>query len=629
MCGLVGIFDFKGRAPLDRDLIVRMADRLRHRGPDGDGYLIAPGVALGHRRLAIIDPAGGAQPMYNEDGSVAVVFNGCIYNFRELRTKLQTAGHVFKTNCDTEVIVHAWEEWGVDCVTHFRGMFAFALWDARAESLFLARDRLGKKPLYYAELPNGRIVFGSELKALLVDPEISREIDPYAVDDFFAYGYIPDPRTIYRSVAKLPPAHVLLAQRGSRPRISRYWDLAFVPRQRSEAEACEELIEHLHDAVSVRLVSDVPLGAFLSGGVDSSAVVASMSSLSSEPVSCFSVEFGVRGFDETAYARDVAERFHARHFVDKVDPADLLSLDDLISTYDEPFGDSSAIPTSRVCAAARRHVKVALSGDGGDEQFAGYRRYKWHVAEERVRRLLPDSLRQRLFATLAGLYPDLGWAPRPLRAKHTLEELAQSPADAFFHSVAVTSDAMRRRLFSERFTRELQGHDAKSLIRRHMAMANTDDPLAQALYTDIKTWLPGDILTKVDRASMANSLEVRAPFLDHQFVEWAATLPAGLKLHRGTSKYILKRALDPLLPREILYRPKQGFSMPIAHWFRGPLRARLRSAIGSPMLQDTGYFIGGELERLVDDHEQGRQDHSAILWLVLVFETFLNAREAS
>jgi asparagine synthase (glutamine-hydrolysing) len=629
VCGLVGIFDFQGRAPMDRDLIVRMGDRLRHRGPDGDGYLIAPGIALGHRRLAIIDPAGGAQPIYNEDKSVAVVFNGCIYNFRELKTKLEKVGHAFKTNCDTEVIVHAWEEWGVDCVTHFRGMFAFALWDARRESLFLARDRLGKKPLYYAELPTGRIVFGSELKALLVDPEISRTIDPYAVDDFFAYGYIPDPRTIYRSVAKLPPAHVLLAQRGSRPRVSRYWDLAFVPRQRSEAEACEELIEHLHDAVSVRLVSDVPLGAFLSGGVDSSAVVASMSSLSSEAVSCFSVEFGVRGFDETAYARDVAERFHAKHFVDKVDPVDLLSLDDLISTYDEPFGDSSALPTSRVCAAARRHVTVALSGDGGDEQFAGYRRYKWHVAEERVRRLLPAALRQSLFGSLARMYPALGWAPRPLRAKHTFEELAQSPADAFFHSVAVTSDPMRRRLFSERFARELQGYDAKSLIRRHMAMANTDDPLAQALYTDMKTWLPGDILTKVDRASMANSLEVRAPFLDHKFVEWAATLPSGLKLHRGTSKYILKRALDPLLPAEILHRPKQGFSMPIAQWFRGPLRARLRSAIASPVLQDTGYFSGAELERLVDDHEHGRQDHSAILWLVLVFETFLGALEAS
>ena len=268
MCGLVGIFDFQGHAPLERDLIVRMGTRLRHRGPDGEGYLVEPGIALGHRRLAIIDPAGGNQPMYNEDGSVAVIFNGCIYNFRELRAELRSAGHIFKTNCDTEVIVHAWEQWGEGCVTRFRGMFAFAVWDANSESLFLARDRLGKKPLYYAELPSGRIVFGSELKALLVDPMISREIDPYAVDDFFAYGYIPDPRTIYRSVAKLPPAHTLFAQRGARPRISRYWDLTFVPRQRSEAKIREELIEQLHDAVSVRLVSDVPLGAFLSGGVE-------------------------------------------------------------------------------------------------------------------------------------------------------------------------------------------------------------------------------------------------------------------------------------------------------------------------------------------------------------------------
>ena len=488
---------------------------------------------------------------------------------------------------------------------------------------------LGKKPLYYSELPTGRIVFGSELKAVLVDPEISRTIDPYAVDDFFAYGYIPDPRTIYRSVVKLPPAHTLLVQRGARPVLSRYWDLAFEPQQQSESDACEALIEHLRDAVSVRLVSDVPLGAFLSGGVDSSAVVAAMSGVSSEPISCFSVEFGVRGFDETEYAREVAERFHAHHVVDKVDPDDLLSLDGLISTYDEPFGDSSALPTSRVCAAARRHVTVALSGDGGDEQFAGYRRYKWYVAEQRVRNLLPDAFRQRLFAALAGLYPDLGWAPRPLRAKHTFEELSQSPADAYFHSVAVTSDAMRRRLFSHSFRRELDGYDAKSLIERNMAMADTDDPLAQALYTDLNTWLPGDILTKVDRASMANSLEVRAPLLDHQLVEWAATLPATLKLRGQSSKYILKRALEPLLPREILYRPKQGFSMPIARWFRGPLREKLRGAIASPLLQDTGYFQENELTRLVDDHEQGRQDHSAILWLVLVFETFLRAREAS
>ena len=604
-----------------------MSDRLRHRGPDGEGYLIGPGVALGHRRLSIIDPGRGAQPLYNEDGSVAVVFNGCIYNFRAIRTVLQAAGHVFKTDCDTEVIVHAWEEWGKECVTRFRGMFAFAIWDATQETLFLARDRLGKKPLYYSELPTGRIVFGSELKALLVDPEVSRDIDPYAVDDFFAYGYIPDPRTIYRSVAKLPPAHTLLVRRGSHPYLTRYWDLAFAPQSISEADACEGLIEHLRDAVSVRLVSDVPLGAFLSGGVDSSAVVATMSSLSREPVSCFSVEFGVRGFDETAYARNVANRFHASHVVDKVDPDDLMSIDGLISTYDEPFGDSSALPTSRVCAVARRQVKVALSGDGGDEQFAGYRRYKWHVAEERVRRLLPNAFRQRLFAGLADIYPELGWAPRVFRAKHTFQELAQSPPDAFFHSVAVTSDAMRRRLYSERFMRELQGYDPKALIRKHMANANSDDPLSQALYADFNTWLPGDILTKVDRASMANSLEVRAPFLDHQFVEWSATLPAELKLQNRVGKYVLKRALEPILPREILYRPKQGFSMPIGRWFRGPLRAKVRRSVA--ILRESRYFNGSELDRIVDDHEKGRRDHSAILWLLLVFESFLRTSLAA
>ena len=625
MCGLVGVFDSRGRAPLERDLIVRMADRLRHRGPDGEGYLVEPGIAFGHRRLAIIDPTGGTQPMYNEDKCVAVIFNGCIYNFRELRTALQENGHIFKTNCDTEVIVHGWEQWGADCVNRFRGMFAFAVWDARSQSLFLARDRLGKKPLYYAELPDGRIVFASELKAILVYPEIPREIDPYAVDEFFAYGYIPDPRTIYRSIAKLPPAHTLLATRGARPHISRYWNLSFEPRQRSEGVACEELIEQLHDAVSVRLVSDVPLGAFLSGGVDSSAIVASMSALSSDPISCFSVEFGARGFDETAYAREVAERFHVRHVVDRVEPDDLLSLETLISTYDEPFGDSSALPTSRVCAAARRHVTVALSGDGGDEQFAGYRRYKWHVAEERVRGLLPNALGQKLFATLANHYPDFGWAPRPLRAKHTLEELAKSPSDAFFHSVSVTSNSIRDRIFSDGLLRELQGHDAKNIIRQHMASANTTDPLAQALYTDLNTWLPGDILTKVDRASMANSLEVRAPFLDHKLIEWAAALPSGLKLRGGSGKYILKRALEPFLPRDILYRRKQGFSMPLSQWFRGPLRTKVRSAAESPALQDTGYFSRAELGGLIEDHEQGRHDHSAILWLVLVFEGFLQA----
>lgn len=626
MCGLVGVFDLRDDAPIDQEMVKRMTDSLHHRGPDGDGYHFAPGIALGHRRLAIIDPAGGDQPIYNEDGTVAVVFNGCIYNFAELRRHLEGVGHIFKTNCDTEVIVHAWEEWGTDCVTHFRGMFAFAIWDANTESLFLARDRLGKKPLYYAELPSGLIIFGSELKALLVNPTLSRELDPCAVDEYFAFGYIPDPRTIYRSVCKLPPAHALLVRRGTSPRVSRYWDLRFAPQERPEAQICEELVERLEDAVALRLVSDVPLGAFLSGGVDSSAIVATMSRLSSDPVHCFSVGFGDREFDETEYARTVAERFGAHHVIDKVDPSDLLSLDGLISTFDEPFGDSSALPTTRVCAAASRGVKVALSGDGGDELFAGYRRHKWHMVQDRVRGFIPDSLRERLFGTLASIYPNLGWAPRSLRAKHTFEELAQSPADAYFQSVAVTSDAIRQRLLSGRLKAELQGYQAKRLIHSAVEASESDDPLAQVLYADITTWLPGDILTKVDRASMANSLEVRAPLLDHCFVEWAATLPSTVKIRGNTGKHILKRALEPSLPRSILYRQKQGFSMPIATWFRGPLRVKIQKAIGNPVLLDSGYFCRNELLRLVDDHERGRRDCSSILWLVLVFEAFLVSR---
>jgi asparagine synthase (glutamine-hydrolysing) len=319
----------------------------------------------------------------------------------------------------------------------------------------------------------------------------------------------------------------------------------------------------------------------------------------------------------------VAQRVQAKHDIDKVNPEDLLSVDGVLSSYDEPFGDSSAVPTFRVCAAARRHVKVALSGDGGDEQFAGYRRHRWHVAEDRVRRLLPGSSGQWLFSKLAGLYPELSWAPRPLRARHTLEELGMPPADAYFHSVAVASDQARQSLFSDQLRHDLQGHDAKSVLRRHMAAAGTDDALSQVLYADMNTWLPGDILTKVDRASMANSLEVRSPFLDHRLVEWAATLPPGLKLRGGTGKYVLKRALEPFLPEDILYRTKQGFSMPIARWLRGPLRSKLRNAIASPQLVESGLFQPQELERLVVDHEQGRHDRSAILWLVLVFGSFL------
>jgi asparagine synthase (glutamine-hydrolysing) len=624
MCGFVGIFDSNERRPIDSRLLRRMNDAIAHRGPDGDGEYVAPGIGLGHRRLAIIDVGGGQQPLYNEDGTVVVVFNGEIYNFADIKLELAARGHLFRTHCDTEVIVHGWEEWGADCVKRFRGMFAFALWDQNQQTLFMARDRLGKKPLYYARLAGGQVLFGSELKALVQSPALSRQLDVTAIEDYFAYGYVPDPRSIYRDVAKLPPAHTLVWKRGGEPRVERYWDLKFTGTgPRSEAEAREALIGHLREAVRLRLISEVPLGAFLSGGVDSSAVVALMAGLVDGPVGTYSIGFGDRSFDESAYARQLAEKYKTDHHVRQVDPDSFDLVERLTEIYDEPFGDSSAMPTYRVCGLAREHVTVALSGDGGDEVFAGYRRYLWQKREQQARALLPASLRRPLFGALGALYPKLDWAPQFLRAKTTFQELALDGVEGYFIAVSVANDAMRRRLFSPRLRSAIGGHRAIDVLRGHAAAANTDCAVSQVQYADIMTYLPGDILTKVDRASMAHSLEVRVPFLDHVFVEWAATLPAAMKIRGGERKHVLKRALEPHVPAELLYRPKQGFSIPLARWFRGPLAGRLRAVGDSELLGDTGYFDLGAIRGLIADHQSGARDHSATLWVLLMFDSFL------
>ena len=624
MCGIAGIFDAEGRRPVDRAMLVRMNDTIRHRGPDGDGYYLGPGIGLGHRRLSIIDPTGGDQPMFNEDGTVAVVFNGMIYNFQALTRELIQRGHRFATRCDTEVIVHAWEEWGADCVKRLRGMFAFALWDENKETLFLARDRLGKKPLYYSRLDDGTVLFGSELKALTCHPGFDRRLDVTAVEDYFAYGYVPDPKTIYRAAHKLPPAHSLTLRRGRAAEPVAYWDVRFAASGPvSEDEACSELIARLRAAVDMRLISDVPLGAFLSGGVDSSGIVALMAGLVDEPINTFSIAFGHRDFDESDYARVVAERYHTDHYVRQVDPDAFDLVDRLAGIYDEPFGDSSAIPTFRVSALARERVTVALSGDGGDEIFAGYRRYLWHHREEQLRRMLPAGLRRPVFGLLGQVYPKLDRAPRFLRAKHTFQELAADAVEGYFMSVSVLGDGLRRSLYSPALKRELDGYHAIEVLRRHMQAADTDDPLMAAQYADLKTWLAGGILTKVDRASMANSLEVRVPLLDHELVEWSATLPPELKLKGQTGKHLLKRAFEPYVPEDLLYRPKQGFSVPLAAWFRGPLKDRVRQAVTGPTLAETGYFDPAALTRLVDQHQSGARDHSAPLWSLLMFESFL------
>ncbi|MEP7183699.1 MAG: XrtA/PEP-CTERM system amidotransferase [Betaproteobacteria bacterium] len=625
MCGIVGVFDTRGRREIDRELLVRMNERQHHRGPDEVGVHVEPGLGFGHKRLSIIDLSTGQQPLWNEDHSVVIVYNGEIYNYQSLIPELTALGHVFRTKSDTEVIVHAWEAWGEACVTRLRGMFAFALWDRNRQTLFLARDRLGVKPLHYALLADGTFMFGSELKALLAHDALPRAIDPCAVEEYFALGYVPEPRTIFKGAFKLPPAHTLTLRRGAPvAEPVQYWDPRFtLDRPLSLADATAELEARLEESVRLRMISEVPLGAFLSGGVDSSAVVAMMARVSAEPVNTCSIAFADPAFDESRYAQIVAQRYGTRHFVDRVESDDFDLVDDLARLYDEPYADSSAIPTYRVCQLARRHVTVALSGDGGDESFGGYRRYRLHLMEERMRRSLPLGLRRPLFGLLGRVYPKADWAPRVFRAKSTFEALGRDSVGAYFHGVSILRDGMRQRLFTPAFRAQLAGYQAIEVFRRHARAAGTDDPLALIQYLDLKTYLVGDINTKVDRASMAHSLEVREPLMDHPLVEWLGSLPSSLKIRGQEGKWLLKKAMEPHLPREILYRPKMGFAVPLARWFRGPLRQRVRDALLGERLADTGIFDGAYLRELIEHHESGRRDYSAPLWTLLMFDAFL------
>lgn len=631
MCGIAGIVDLRERRDIEATVLAAMNQIQFHRGPDEGGTHLEAGVGLAHRRLSIIDLSSGQQPLWNEDHSVVVVFNGEIYNFQSIAAELRALGHTFRTHCDTEVIVHAWEQWGEASVTRFRGMFAYALWDRNTETLFLARDRLGKKPLHYALLPDGQLIFGSELKILAAHPRFPRALDPRAVEDYFAYGYIPDPRSIYQAALKLPPAHTLCIRRGQPlPAPKAYWDVPFAPLPAmSLADAGAELIERLREATRIRLMSEVPLGAFLSGGVDSSAVVAMMAGLSDEPVKTCSIAFDDPRYNEAQFAQQVADRFRTEHRVETVDPDDFDLIDRLAWLYDEPYADSSALPTWRVCQLARRSVTVALSGDGGDENLAGYRRYKWHSYEEKLRSALPLGVRRPLFGLLGKVYPKADWAPRVLRAKTTFEAMARDTVEGYFHGVSVMSDRARAPLYSAAFRRELQGYHALEVMRTHAAGAPTDDPLSLIQYIDMKTYLPGDILTKVDRASMAHSLEVRVPLLDHELVEWISGLPADYKLRGGEGKYVFKKALEPHLPHDILYRPKMGFAVPLAAWFRGPLAGRLRAAVLGETMHACGVFDMDYLGTLVEQHQSGRRDHSAALWSLLMFESFLRSAGVS
>ena len=625
MCGITGIFDTRGSRDIDRAVLQRMNDSQLHRGPDEGSLHIEPGVGLGHRRLSIIDIATGQQPLFNEDGSVVVIFNGEIYNYQQLIPELQALGHVFHTKSDTEVIVHAWESWGADCVKRFRGMFAFALWDRNRQTFFMARDRLGVKPMYYALLDDGNLLFGSELKSILAYGGLRRDIDPLAVEEYFALGYVAEPRTIFKQARKLPPAHTLCIRRGQpvgEP--VAYWDVRFtLDNQITQADAQAELVQRLRESVRLRMIAEVPLGAFLSGGVDSSAVVAMMAGLSAEPVNTCSIAFDDPAFNESAFAQMVADRYQTNHRVETVQSDDFDLIDTLARLYDEPYADSSAIPTYRVCQLARKHVTVALSGDGGDESFGGYRRYRLHMMEERMRSALPEAVRRPMFGLMGRLYPKADWAPRMFRAKTTFEGLARGSVEAYFHSVSILRDPMRNQLFSARFKTELAGYNAQEVFDRHAAQAGTDDPLALIQYLDLKTYLVGDINTKVDRASMAHSLEVREPLMDHELVEWLATLPSDFKIQGQEGKYLFKKSMEPHLPQEVLYRPKMGFSVPLARWFRGPLKQRVQDAVLGERLASTGWFNPAYLRHLVQAHQSGARDYSSPLWTLLMFEAFL------
>lgn len=616
MCGIAGFVTTEKLAEGDRDLLARMTRMLHHRGPDGEGFYFDDHAALGHRRLSIIDLDAGKQPMCNEDETIWITFNGEIYNYLDLRKDLIAKGHRFKTESDTEVIVHLYEEVGEKFSERLRGMFAIGLWDRRNRRLILTRDRIGKKPLYYARV-GPAVYFASEMKSLLLVPGLAREVDYQAVSDYFSLLYVPAPKSIFKSIRKVKPAHYLVIdERGSRENC--YWDLNFDdPEEKSEKAWCEEFLAAYEEAVRLRLRSDVPLGAFLSGGVDSSSVVALMSRINGARVTTCSVGFDEREFDESAEAAAFAASLGTDHHEERVRADALAVLGKLVWHYDEPFADSSAVPTYYVSQAARRHVIVALSGDGGDENFAGYRRYFHDCLEDRARSYLPEALRRPVFGALGQWYPKLDWAPRCFRAQATFRALSYRSVEGYFYSVSAVKPDLKNSLLSPDLMQTLGGYNPLTMFDDFYQHPKRADHLSRLQYLDIKTYLVDDILVKVDRASMANSLEVRSPLLDHVLMELIARIPSSLKLKGNTGKYIFKRALEPVLPNEILKRPKQGFGVPLAEWFRKDLKDATAATLLQP--DPTGFIDAKTVEQLWSKHQSGLRDFSTPLWTLLMF----------
>jgi len=618
MCGIVGLVRNNGKA-IDEQLLSRMCDAIRHRGPDDDGFYVNGPVGLGMRRLAIIDLKSGKQPIHNQDRSSWIVFNGEIYNYLELREKLEKLGHTFYTNSDTEAIVHAYDQYGADCPKHLRGMFAFAIWNETNQELFLARDRVGKKPLLYAQI-EGDLVFGSEFSSLLLHPQISRDVNLEALDHYLSFMCIPAPMTAYRAIRKLEPGNWLRWRKGE-VTTERYWKPDFSKKLKiDEQEAGEQTVEILRDAVRCRLMSEVPLGAFLSGGIDSSAVVALMSQESSERIKTFSIGFDEQDFSELHHARRVAEHVGADHheFVVRPDAVEVLPL--LVEHYGEPYADSSAVPTYYVARETRKHVTVALNGDGGDESFAGYERYAAMQLAERYRKL-PSFLRESVIQEVVARVPASELGRGRVKAFKRFVQAASLPkVDRYMRWMSTFNSDLKTSLYSDSFRQELRGNQPVDLLRPWFAHVNGSGIVDAALQADIMTYLPNDLLVKVDIATMAVSLEARSPFLDHHLIEFAASLPEKFKLRGLTTKYLLKKILRKLLPSENISRRKMGFGVPIGHWFRGTMQPFLREVLLSERALSRGLFKPEVVRSLIDQHARSERDHSHQLWTFLMLE---------
>jgi asparagine synthase (glutamine-hydrolysing) len=596
-----------------------MGDAIAHRGPDAEGFWSEPGVGLVHRRLSIIDLAGGDQPIANEDDSLQVIFNGEIYNFQELRRGLEAKGHRFRTKSDTEVLVHLYEEDGPAVVQRLRGMFAFALWDRPRRRLLLARDRLGIKPLYvYRDAE--KLLFASEPKAILVYPGVPAAVDPAALEDYLTFGMVPGRRSIFRNVEKLPPGHTLVATPdglGADPH--RYWQLRLEADESRTAEQWQEEVRaKLDEAVRLHLIADVPVGAFLSGGVDSSIIVGSAAGRTEGPLQTFSIGFREEAFSELPHAAETAKWFGTRHVEEVITPDAVGLVDQLTHYFDEPFADASAVPTYLVARLASRSVKVVLSGDGGDECFGGYARYAHDLKEARLRNWLPGWFRAAVLGPLAAVWPKADWMPRALRAKTLLTNLSLDPGAAYANTVSLCRPPLRRRLLAAGLRTELNGHRPEDLIRQEHAAAPAHDALAGMIAADVAVVLPDDFLVKVDRATMAHGLEARPPLLDHELLELAARIPSRYKVHDGETKWVLKQAFRRRLPDGVLTRPKHGFEIPIDAWLRGPLREMFEAAVFDPQARTRDFIDPATARRIYQAHQSGLGRHGDVLWSLLI-----------